>query len=122
MADLVMTYGDTLPELTGTVEDAAGNPVNIYGATVELVIRQTPYLNEPSTVLLSVTAENLDQDAGGTNRGEVRYLWQAGDTLLDPRQGYGVRWVVTYNSGDVETFPNDRWRSLAIYDAGAQVS
>lgn len=45
--------------------------------------------------------------------GNVRYSWIAGDT--DIPGGYDGRWVVTYQDGTIESFPNDGPFSIAIH-------
>lgn len=114
MPDKYMKVGDTLPELTATLEvtadDGTTSAANIYGASVELILRPVRS-TEPT---LHVWADNLDNDVGGTNRGMVRYSWQPGDTDLPG--GYFGEWRVTYAAGDVETFPDTGYFTLAILD------
>lgn len=110
MADHWMKVGDLLPEITATLEDGSGTPVNIYGATVEFIMRS---LRGGNTVV-NAEAENLDADSGGTNRGKVRYLWAEGDT--DVAGGYVAEWRVTYAGGEMETFPNSGYKTVAIIE------
>lgn len=109
MADHSMKVGDTLPEITATLKDGNGNPVNIYQADVAFVMRSFD-----GTVALEAPADNLDDNAE-ENTGKVVYYWAPGDT--DVPGGYWLEWFVTFNgmSGDeFETFPNDGWKTLAI--------
>lgn len=96
MADATIKAGDTRPSLAATLEDGAGAPVSLIGATVRF--RMKP-VGGGATVV----------DAGATvvaaASGSVRYDWQAADTATAGL--YLGEFEADFGAGQVQTFPND---------------
>jgi hypothetical protein len=96
-ADFVIRQDDTAPRLYADLTDAAGSPVVVTGADVELHLHGLTVDDEKSLVAA------VDGAVDDHNR--VYYDWVAGDT--DSAGYYSGEWQVTYDNGQVETFPND---------------
>lgn len=94
-ADFYIKQGDTSPAIEAQLEDEAGNPVDLTGASVDF------HMKAPS-------ATGLKVDAAGTifnqSEGKVRYEWASGDT--DTTGLFHAEWEVAFGDGSVETFPN----------------
>lgn len=85
---------DTSPALQATLQDYAGNPINLVGATVRFHMKG---LDGSIVVDAPMTITNA---AGGV----VRYNWQAADT--DTVGTYYAEFEATYSDLSIETFPN----------------
>lgn len=112
MADSWLTEGDTAPSLISTLRDRDGNPVDIANATVEIRFRSMT----TEDIYLVDDADN-DQVGNGSDgsKGNVSYEF----TEPFERDGYWYDWRVTYNGGEIETFPNDGPLTLAVpFDIG----
>ena len=96
---------DTSPLLVVTLKDAAGNAIDLTSATVRFHMKR---INQ-ATVKVDGSAFVLDDDAG-----RVRYAWQAADT--DTPGTFQGEFEVTYNTGEIETFPNDGFLAIEIID------
>lgn len=91
--------GDTWPPIEGTVTDADDNAVDISTASsVRFIAKKTGGVET-----ITGTAENLDIGDLPT-RGRWRYTWEAGD--LDVAGVYQVEIEVTWQVGQIETFPD----------------
>lgn len=87
--------GDTAPRIQAVLRDGAGDGVKLTGADVRFQVHQP----RGGDVIIDEPAEVIDDEAG-----VVRYNWEESDTNELGR--YRAEFVVTYNSGTVETFPN----------------
>ena len=103
--DFVIKQGDTLPLLTQTLTDSSGNPINLTGATVNLVVRSlvsaTPLINAPATVI-SPTA------------GTVSFAFSAAETATT---GTFMATFVVTNGAAQQTYPTDGYLSIAIEES-----
>lgn len=115
MADFFVKQYDTTPPIQATLEDGAGNRVDIDGADVLFImwfIRDPDTGDRPGSTLFVKEASN-DQAGVGT-MGDVHYDWEEGDT--DIAGGYLAEWEVTFDDGSVETFPNNEHLRIAIIE------
>lgn len=113
MADHWIKQGDTSPALQTTLQDANGDAVDIDGAAVRMIARRI----RQTEIWLEVDPIEIVQQGTGdeaTDKGVVRYEWQAGDT--DVAGGYEAEFEVTFDGGEVETFPNGGYYTIAILD------
>lgn len=97
MADYSRTVGDTSPFFWSRLEDGAGNAANLIDASLRFIMRGVR-ASSPKVAAAAVI-ENPTTNA-------VYYAPTADD--VDEEGGYFIDWEVTYSSGKVETFPNDR--------------
>jgi hypothetical protein len=105
MADFALKQDDTLSALTATLENAAGNAVNLTSADIVFQMR----LGEGSSwVVNSSSGVTITSATGGT----VRKTWTAAQT--DTPGLYYSQWVVTWSSG-VQRFPNGSWDTILIH-------
>lgn len=108
-ADFVIRQGDTIPRLTGTLTDGNGDPVDVTDATVLLHLHGLTVEND-----LVLNAE-IDGDADDDN--VVFYDWATEDT--EEAGYYSGEWQVTFDNGQVQTFPND---SIFLVQVAEQVA
>jgi len=94
---------DTRPSFTATLVDAAGNAVDLSGASALFLMR------DPRTRALKVSGAMVIVNA---TAGEVRYDWAAGDT--DKAAVYQVEIQATFADASIETFPNNAWHRLEV--------
>lgn len=85
---------DTSPALQATLQDYAGNAINLLGATVRFHMKS---LDGNIKVDQPVTITNA---LGGV----VVYDWQSADT--NTVGTYYAEFEVTYSDASIETFPN----------------
>lgn len=96
--------GDLLPIITATLLDRDGDPVNLTEATVTFRMRNH---GNGHIAVAGAAAEVV----GDATDGNVRYVWQAGDT--DQPGEYRAEWIVTIDSKQ-QTVPNDGWVPVVI--------
>jgi len=96
--------GDLLPIITATLLDREGDPVNLTGATVTFRMRNH---GNGHTAVANGAAEVV----GDATDGNVRYVWQEGDT--DRHGEYRAEWIVTVDSRP-QTVPNADWVDVVI--------
>lgn len=107
-ADYTMKQNDTFPVLTAILSDQVG-PVNLTTAdSVKFIMKMA----SPSTLVTGVCVIVTPQT--GADVGKVTYDWIPADTATNGT--YQVEFEVTWNPGDVETFPNDGYKTLEIKD------
>ena len=91
---------DTLGDLIYDLTDSSGSDVDITGASVVLNARhgraRTNLLNRVACEIVSTS-----------NPARVKYSPQPGD-FPDPADDVKIEFEVTFLSGRVQTFPNDR--------------
>ena len=93
---------DTSPDIQGTCLDAAGNAVDITGATVRFHMfdkNGTEVVDAAATI---VTAAS----------GIVKYSWIAADTATAGI--FMSEFEVTYSDASIETFPNEGYTPVSI--------
>ena len=108
MADFWLKEGDLVPSITATLEDSAGNPIDINTAAVTFVMRE---FDAPSPIIERAAANEQVGDGSDGSKGKVRYDWVAGDT--DTPGGYRAEWRVLFGDGP-GTIPNNRYVTVAI--------
>lgn len=95
--------GDTAPSPSTILLDGAGQVVPLTGATVAFKARTAP----GATPLIDGPATVVDDEAG-----IVRYPLAAGDT--DTAGAFLAEWEVTFQGGEVQTFPGDGYDELLV--------
>jgi hypothetical protein len=97
--DHTIKQGDRVPELTATLTDAAGAPVNLTG-NVGVVFRLTSVDSLTGTPKVNASAV-VDSPTLAT----VHYAWAGTDT--DTPGLYFGEFQLTWGDGRTTTFPND---------------
>lgn len=97
-----MRVGDTAPRLDATLRNAGGTAQNIQGATV--AYRVAPISGGTLTVAGTAVIDQNSDGSDGT-LGMVHIDWPA---AFQTSGVYLAMLEVTYASGLVESFPNDR--------------
>ena len=92
---------DTSPQIAATLQDGAGNAIDLTSATVRFHMKKIG----AATAVVDADATIIDADTG-----RVKYVWVATDTATPG--SFQAEFEVTYTNGAVETFPNDQ--SIAI--------
>lgn len=96
---------DTQPAFQAVLEDGAGDPINLDGASVRFHMRAigaaSVKVDAAASVILAVS-------------GIVRYNWSADDT--DTVGSYQAEFEVTYADASIETFPNNGYVRVEIID------
>lgn len=98
---------DTAPVIQQTLLDSSGNAVDLTGASVAFSLFDVN--GKAPTAILSEAAATVVQTGSApnfTNKGVVKYAWQAGDTAHTPGI-YLAEWEVTFGDGTIETFPDN---------------
>jgi hypothetical protein len=106
MADRTMKVGDTWPPLKGAATDENGLVDLTVATSLQVIIKSpTHEITGVPTVLNPPV-----QDAEG--EWNWQYVWAAGDTAN--AGDYEVELKVTWQAGQLETFPNTGSASLTI--------
>lgn len=100
MPDLTVKTGDTHPPITATLTDSAGAVDLTTADSVRFVMKSGATVVEGACTVTNAVA------------GEVEYDWAAGDT--DVAGTYEVEFEVTWNVGEIETFPNDGYKEIEL--------
>ncbi len=111
MADFWAKQSDTAPPLKQVLVDGNGDPADLQNTEVKFLMR--PIGDTEATVDAAATIEQVGDGSDGS-KGRVSYAWGAND--LDVSGGYYGEWQVTYADDSVETFPNDRYVTIAVID------
>lgn len=101
--DFHLTKGDTANNVLSTLRDSEGDVVDLSN------VRDVRF----EMVSVSTGEQVVDESAtiGVAKKGEVIYDWSEGDT--DTQGKHHAEFEVTYITGDVQTFPNDK--PLLVY-------
>lgn len=108
MADYSLKQNDTYPVLTAILSDQLGAVDLTTADSVKLIMKMA----SPPTTVIGTCVIATPQTGG--NVGKVTYDWQASDTATVGE--YQAEFEVTWNVGDVETFPNDSYKTIEIVD------
>lgn len=100
-----LKQNDTSPAMTATLQDAAGAPVNLTGASVRFHTRR----NGKAAATVDAAAVIVNAAAGS-----VRYNWSPPDTAISGT--YQAEFEVTYADGSIETYPNTGYIDVVIID------
>lgn len=100
MMAFTIKQNDTSPALQATLQDYAGNAINLNGASVRF------HMKSLSNTIKVDSPMTITNPSGGV----VVYAWQATDT--NTVGTYFAEFEVTYSDGAIETFPNTG--SLAV--------
>ena len=98
--DFTFVQGDSGPTVTDTLTFSDGSIPNLTGATLQFQLRsltQPAPLTTGSTLTGTATITNLQT-------GGVQYTPTVADTS-NPAGAYQAKWIVTYQSGQTQTFP-----------------
>jgi hypothetical protein len=144
VADQIIKTGDTWPPLTLTLTESCepGDPGHYVDGDGDTVRRVDLFTNPPDSIRVVIVAPtipvitgpgvNVETTDGSSavglvagaapglgipgNRGQVRYMWEAGDT--DDPGAYAGEVEVTWDSAStppaIETFPNDPSSNFTI--------
>jgi hypothetical protein len=108
MADWVIKEGDTEPILYDELSYSNGEPVNLQGATVTLIMR-----SQTSSSPLKLTGTTT---IVGAEEGKITYTPVPADTL--GRAGsYQASWVVAFPEGNRMTFPTEGYLWISVEPA-----
>mgnify|MGYP000903906960 CR=1 FL=1 len=105
MTTINIKQDDTQPAMKARLKDAAGNPVNLTGATVQVAIQ---LYSQP--VIKFLRAAHIQN----ASTGEVWLVWQAEETQTTGL--YRIEFRVVYQDGNRETFPNDGYLMVNILE------
>lgn len=106
MADSWMKAHDTAPVLSTILKGSDGQPADIADADVRVHVQ----VIHGDTIVDDDATNDQVGDGGDGTKGAASYEFPDG---LDAG-GYRYEWEVTYDGGEVETFPNDGWLYLAV--------
>lgn len=105
MSDFNIKQYDLLPDLVLTVSDG-DTPVDLSAAGSAKLI-----LSNRAGILVEASLEIADQE-DEDNWGQVRYVWQAGDT--DTVGSYNMEVEVLWAGARPQTFPDKGYLKLAV--------
>jgi hypothetical protein len=96
---------DTSPALVANLTDANGNAVDLTGCSVRFHMRK-----------VGEAAAKVDNGASivDADNGQVQYAWSAADT--DGVGSCEAEFEVTFQGGEIETFPNNKFIQIEITD------
>lgn len=112
MAEFWIKSGDQVPQIESLLTDGAGDPIDIAQADVTFSLR-----HQRGGEVIIADAEAVNDQVGDGSDGSmgfVHYEWFPGET--DIPGGYEAEWKVTFQTGDVMTFPNNGYDSVAIIE------
>jgi hypothetical protein len=106
MADFTIKRGDTLPSIQSTLTHSDNSGGLASASSVKFIMR-LPYTNTPKVRAAATLVEVSDTTL------VVRYDWVSGDTNVADE--YRAEWEVTFASGKIETFPNDGYNIIQVF-------
>lgn len=102
MASFIIKQNDTLPAIEATLK-RNGKVIDLSDASsVKFYMKQN-----------NAVKVNGDAVIDNASEGKVVYYWQSGDT--DVAGGCIGEFEVSWNDGATETFPNDSYLNILIY-------
>lgn len=107
MADFTIKRNDTSPSISYSLGDAAGDAVNLTGASVVFKMAKARGSGLPGELAVDSAAVIVT-----ASEGDVRYDWDAADT--EAAGDYVAEFEVTYSDGEVETFPNAEYITVTV--------
>lgn len=105
LAGGVIKVGDKEPDLRVKLLDEFGYPVNLENASVDMKMKRS----DSDTLKIDSSAV-IDQNT--SDRGIVTYSWKSTDT--DTPGTFLIEFIVTFQSGEKETFPADHFGRVYI--------
>lgn len=111
MADVTIKQGDTQPPVIQTLYMGDGSVADLTDADILFKMRRMVGLvaGEGEIVVIdSAEAAPL----GPPDEGIAKYEWAEGDTEL--AGGFEAEWEVTFQNGEVLTFPNGGYLTIGI--------
>ena len=105
MIDFYIKQNDTSPAIAATLQDDAGNAIDLTGASVNFHM-----IEQDSATVKVDAAATIVSEANG----QVKYNWIAADT--DTVGVFNAEWEVTYADTTIETFPNNEHLKINIVD------
>lgn len=103
--EFVIKQNDLEPPIVGTVTDPLGTPINLTGATNQVLILKP--IGGGAAQRLS-TGTTILSAAGG----RIKHAWVAGETAT--AGSFFAEWEVTWPSSRVQTFPTEGTFSVVI--------
>lgn len=94
---------NTLPLLEATLLDSDSQPVNLTNASVFFTMRS----RDTDSLVVDGAAIIIDRPAG-----KVAYPWISADTAT--AGAYHGEFVVTYQGGGIESFPNSNYIEINV--------
>ncbi len=108
--DFTFKLGDTASAIYATLEDSAGDPVDIEAASLRF--KMSP-LSSGTLVIDDVGVNAQNGDGSDGTLGDVIYAWPS----LPTEAGfYNGEFEVTYTTGDIQTFPNSGYILVNIVE------
>ena len=111
MADVTLKQGDTQPPVIQTLYMGDGTVADLTDADILFKMRRLIGLVAGEGDIL-IIEEGEAASLGDPEDGVVKYEWAQGDT--DIAGGYEAEWEVTFEDGEVLTFPNGGYLTIAI--------
>ena len=106
-ADFTIKKNDNRPDLEAQLK--------IGGSVVDLSTANSATFH----LATKRTSDSISINSAGTITdavyGKVKYAWAAGDTDL-PEGLYYWEWEIEWSNGDLQTFPNNDFKTLRIED------
>lgn len=106
MSDFTIKQNDTRPNIKSQLQDENEDAINLSNASsvdFHMINKATSTVkvNSPATIT-------------NPSNGEVEYDWSSGDT--DTVGRFYAEWQVTWDNGDIETFPNTGNLIITVVD------
>ena len=111
MVDFSLKQGNTSPGIRSQLQDDDESAVDITGfneVTFRMRAADGTVIVESNESTGAVTVVNAVD-------GIVTYEWQPGDTDIPAM--YEAEWIVEFSDGSEETFPNNDWIYVKIFES-----